>query len=245
MTMRTVAIIAVLLSALTFAAVAAAQPMPTGNTLVIYGWSDDDKLWAFGERGDYSGGALAGESIHVYVIDALKNDFVKKLEGEFTERDYPDMERAANDAARFDQRTHTQLGALGIRGRKGNEVYRQPIAVWLGYDSVIKQFGENLVRFSLGDQHYEIKLEQSVEQNAENPWDAKSKFSLSIRRNSGPWQVLQADRSAWRKFIQYKIVYVSISPGGDKIAVVIEAVQLGFEAAKIPRYKGITGALPR
>ena len=236
---------AIVLCLLCIAAVALAAEMPTGNELKVYGWSADEKYWAFGESGDYSGGAIGGIEIRRFIIDSVKNEFYKKKEQNLTEAaGYMDEDIIRAKAREFENGFQAGLDALGFNNLMGCEVYKKPPAVFVDHDMNIRQFGEKTITFKLDADSYEIKLEDRFSEKDGEPWWTQSGFSVSIRKNNGPWKVLQADKTLWRHFFQYRIVYVSVSPSKTKIAIVVEAVQTGFEASKVVYYKGITGTMP-
>jgi len=215
----------------------------TGTKLVIFGWSGDGKYWAFGEEETFSAG-MAGEAVRYYVIDAAKNDFHKKFEKECSEQTGHDTESAMRACINaFAKQAKKKIRALGIRKKHGTEVFRAKTAQWVNHDIAIKQHGKKYAKFKHGGKVYTLKLETDIDDEGMG-WATKSKFTLKIRCGSGPWHTLQADKTKWRHFYQYGIVYASVSPDGKYIAVVIEGITAGFEAVKIPHYRGVTGELP-
>lgn len=224
---------------------AIAKEIPTDIQYEILGWSDNEKYWAFGESGDYSGGAMGGKTVRYFVIDADKNSFAKKWEKRITEdQGYETEEAVAREEKKFRAAVQTEIKKLLPNSQTGIEAYKKPVAVWVEHDSEIKQFGEKEISFKLDDSQYEIKLEETVHSKKDDPWATKSGFKISIRKNAGPWKILQADKTPWRSSLSHRIVYVSIAPSKKKIAILVEAIEASFESAKTPYYKGITGALP-
>lgn len=217
--------------------------IPAGH-LTVWGWSDNGTYWAFAEEGDFSGGGLGGEEVHAFVIDAATNTFHLQKKGRFTEdRGYEDEAKIARAVRDFKKEMKKKLRALGLRGKKGREVYKKKTADWVDHDINIRQYGERKFSFTHDGKSYEVSLTVK-KKSAESIYLTKSGFTVRIRRAGSPWKILQADKKLWRTYIDYRFVYASISPPGDKIALVVEAVQSGFEASKIVYYKGITGALP-
>ncbi|HPQ69472.1 MAG TPA: DUF2259 domain-containing protein [bacterium] len=236
----TLAIIAVLVL---IAGVSWAALIPAGK-LIVWGWSDNGAYWAFAEQGDYSGGGLAGEEVHAFVIDAAKNDFHLKQEGRFTEdRGYEEEAQIKKAVTAFKKEMKKKLRALGVRGKMGREVYKKKTADWVDHDMVIRQYGQRKFSFKHQGNSYDVAL--TVKKEGDDPaMTTKSGFTVRIRKAGAPWKTLQADKTLWRTFREYRLVYASVAPTGDKIALVVEAVQTGFEGAQIVHYKGVTGALP-
>jgi len=215
------------------------------TSLSIYGWSEDGKYWAFGEEGDYSGGAMVGKTAKIYVVSAAKNDFHKTWEKEISEKTgVQDEDEIDSGIQAFKRDVRRKLKALGIAKTMGREVYKKRTAQWIENDTKLRQFGSKRVSFTSGGKNYEIKLSDEVFLSEDNPWATKSKFSVAVRRKGGSWKILQADKKPWRNFIKYRIVYVSVSPRDTRVAIVVEAIQNAFENAKIPHYKAIVGKLP-
>ena len=139
------------------------KEIQTDTKLKIFGWSSDEKYWAFGESGDYSGGALAGATVRYYVIDSVKNAFFKKFESRITEQEgYDDDAKIAQAVLKFEKETEERIRGLGLNGAMGEEVYKKPVAVWVDYDSVIKQFGEKNPSFDVDKNRYDLKLEDKI-----------------------------------------------------------------------------------
>ncbi len=215
------------------------------TSLSVFGWSKDGKYWAFGEQGDYSGGAMVGQTAKIYVVDVAKNDFRNKYEKEVSERTgVQNEDEIEGGIEAFTRQSRGKMKALGIDRIMGQEVYKKRTATLVEGDTKIRQFGGKSVSFNSGGKSFQLKLRDEVFTDEENPWASKSKFTLSIRRKGGSWKVLQADSKPWRNFVAYRIIYVSVSPDTKHIAVVIEAIQNAFENAKIPHYKAVAGALP-
>ena len=224
-------------------AIALAQSSYT--SLFIYGWSKDSQYWAFVEEGDYSGGAMVGKTAKIYVINAAKNDFHKTWKKEVSEKTgVQDEDKIESGIRAFQRDVRRKLKARGIEKTMGREVYKKRTAQWTESDTKLRQFGSKRVSFTSGGISYEIKLSDEVFPNKDNPWATKSKFSIAMRRKGGPRKVLQADKKPWRNFIEYRIVYVSVSPCGTHAAVLVEAIQNAFENAKISHYKAVCGKLP-
>lgn len=216
---------------------------PTTFKLKIYGWSNDEAYWAFGESGDYSGGAVGWTTLRDYVIDTSKNAFFKTFEKAITEEEFPEEGAAKKAAQKWESATSAKIKALGFDGKLGEEVYKKPVAVWGEYDSIVTQFGEKSASFLLGKDRYEIRLEDKVINNEDPTISPKSMFTLSLRKNGGDWKILQQDKTPFRNFMQYRIIYASVSPSRSKIAVLVEAIFNGYENSKLISYKGVTGAL--
>ncbi len=212
--------------------------------LTVFGWSKDGKHWAFGEQGDYSGGAVYGETVRAYVIEAAKNKFKKKFEKQITEATVEDESLIESQLKTYSQNVKAKLKAMGITGIMGKEVYKKPAMKWTVGDIEYKQFGSKDVTFGAGGKQYELRLKDEIIRDEEDPWSTQSKFALSIRQKGGAWTAMQEDKNPWRHFIAYNIVYVAVSPDGKHVAVLIEAIQVAFENAKIPHYKAVTGKLP-
>lgn len=233
-----------------------AKEISTGYALDVIGWSDDERYWAASESGNGCG-ACNANTVQFYVVDAQKNKFIKKLRKEFLnkedcggaqrgdEKDYYPTDEMIRAEKEYRLRTLKEIISLGFHDQKGIEVYKKPVAVWMDVDGNIKQYGEKKISFVLGNDRYGLSLEDKII-NAEG-WlgDAKSMFKILIRKNNGKWTTLQEDNASTRSYYQYRIIYVSIAPNKSKIAIVVEAIEYGFEGCKIPNYKIITGVIPR
>jgi len=100
------------------------------------------------------------------------------------------------------------------------------------------------VTFEHSGHSYTVRVQDAFIPDHTSIAGTRSKFSVGIQRNGGALHTLQADRTHWRPYIAYSIVYVSISPDGQKVAILVEAVQNGLEGQKQAYYKGVTGLLP-
>ncbi len=217
--------------------------IPAGK-LIVWGWSDDGVYWAFAEQGDYSGGALAGEEVHAFVIDAAKNDFHLKQDGRFTEdRGYEDEAQIKKAVAAFKKEFKKKLHALGVRGKMGREVYKKKTADWVDHDMVIRQYGERKFSFKHQGNSYDVALTVKKEGD-DAAMSTKSGFTVRIRQAGAAWKTLQADKTPWRTFREHRFVHPSGAPARHTTPLVARAVQTGFEGAQIVHYKGVTGALP-
>lgn len=212
----------------------------------VLGWSDDSARWGFQEKGDYGCGMLYDPGSGVYVIDAAKNRFVFEHFDTVGELDDQDERRANRIIDRSAREDLARARSLGLNGNQGTVVYRAPKMVWVTYDTNFRQHGTRELDFEYQGRSYEIRLEDSILDDPDQTTMAgkKSKFSLSVRRVGGTWHLLQADRSHWRPYLAYRIVYASISPDSKKVAVLIEAVENALEGQKQAYYKGVTGLLP-
>lgn len=220
-----------------------AKDIPTDSNLSIIGWSRNERYWAFSESGEYSGGALGGITRRFFVVNSDKNIFYKTFEKRITEDEGYDTDlKVQQEDALYSKGIMDIINRLGSPYKLGTEVYKKPLAIWVDVDSNVKQFGEKEVRFKEKGCEHIIKLDETTD-NAEDKYDVKSKFSVSMKSCRINQRTLQSDKSLSRDFLQYRIVYIALSPSGTKIVVVVEAIGLGFEGARIPYYKAITGSM--
>jgi hypothetical protein len=244
---KAVILLVTLASAFTWTGVmtsAQAADLPTTFEYNVLGWTDNSELWGFQEKGDYGCGMIYSPGGGIYVIDAAKNDFVFENFEEVGEWENEDDELKRKAAARREGNDLEAAEKTGLLGKMGTVVFSSPKMVWVDYDSHFKQFGSRTVNFHHGSGKYEIQLRDSFLDDPDTMSGKKSKFSLSIRKDKGQWTILQSDKSHWRPYLAYRIVYVSISPNSKNIAVLIEAVENALESQKQSFYKGVTGLLP-
>jgi hypothetical protein len=222
-----------------------AAEIPTPFEYRVLGWSDDSARWGFQERGDYGAGMVFSPGGGVYVIDAAANHFIfQHFSGT--------GDRALELGAAWAQQTNDtaverdlrQARSLGLRGATGAVVYEQPKMIWWGSDSQFKQFGAKQVTFEHAGHRYTVRLQDAFTADYDDIAGTRSKFSVSIQRNGGVPHTLQSDHTHWRRYMAYRIVHISISPDGQKVAILVEAVKSGLEGQKQSYYKGVTGLLP-
>lgn len=230
------------LAVMLFHSVAAAKLINTPFEYKVIGWTEDSRLWAFSEEGDYGCGMVYSPRVGFYAIDAAKNKFSYKFSETVTSED--DDETKANKKIQSWKRDNLEkIRKMGFAGNAGVVLYAKPKGDWQDNDSTMKQYGEKTVNFKSGPDEYTVKLDDQYKDDATSPWGKRSKFKVSIRKNGGPWKILQEDRSYSREFISCNIIYVSLSPDRKKIAVLVEAIEPGPEGVKNSYFKGITGSL--
>jgi predicted secreted protein len=220
-----------------------AKDLSTPFEYGVLGWSNDSSLWGFYEKGDYGCGMIYQPGIGYFVIDSVKNDFAYKFSKNVGEQH--DESISKRTVERWERQSRKRVKVMGLSNNMGVVAYKKRKMVWIDVDSRFKQFGNKEISFDHLNHRYDVKLEDAYIDVQNTMSGKKSMFTLSIRKEGGPWKSLQADKKPWRTYIAYRILYVSVSPDSKKIAVLIEAVEHSLEGTKQSTFKGVTGLLPQ
>lgn len=219
----------------------AAKSIETPFEYQVYGWTNDSQFWSYSEKGDYGCGMVYSPGIGFYVIDAIQNKFHYKFFKTTKYLDDDDVNRANKQVDGWQKDNLSYLKKKGLSNITGTVVYHKPKGTWLDYDSVMSLNGEKTASFKYNNDQFTVTLDDEYIEDETIARGKKSKFKIEIKKNGGPVKILQSDKSFWRNFVDYGIVYISISPDNKKIAILVEAVAVGLEGTKESRFLGTTG----
>lgn len=204
-----------------------------GN-LHIFGWSPKGDYFAFGY--DWEGEADASFHIHSYVLNSEQNTFRWRLEKMV---DY-DSDKRVREEYNIRNTVGDELKKLRIYN--GTQVYRYRPNMM--FHPLSKSSAPDKVSIQIKGRPYTLRLNNQYKEDESHPRGRYAKFELLlINEENQQVQVLQSDKTFFRRAYYYELYAAYLSPEEKYIAVIIDQWEYGFEGSSVITFLGVTGKI--